>query len=677
MAWRDAADSIRAELNNLELTREDDDVRSSVTVAGKVGGGGGKEKKLLLRQQSTASCSTVEDGAPASVICGSESSSFAPSSTCFSSTSSSSSRAAHHGRESQRKAILRAGFRDLVGVAGDDDSRLLYLSLAVLPDGQEFTVKDAAVLLHGDGSARCGDGMAAAAAAAAAAAGGDKGGEEREEKAARRVLRVLEARGILAASGGRGGRRRSTSSPSSFRMHEAHSGFAREILLDCPKILGWAVGRWVGFLSSLDAVLFFDPFALARLWSAVEDVGGKGWRDGRPYETALEAIDNYDPLCRVCLVAVAKFRSAEGDWDGASLMWRRLLTVEQRAQEPNVMYPVWELVNAAEKGGKPEEAAAWRRYGRETLNLAMAGRLKEAEQLLRRALTIEEARLGEDDPRVARTLFHLGVCLRVAGRLEEAEEVFWRALDIETAGRGADDLVVARTLHALGLCAKLSSQGGGGGGALEEATELFARALAIREAKLQPDDASVGQTLFELGVCLRRDGRVQEAEAFLRRALGIKEAAAALEAEGVVAATGAGGAGRALSRRSSSGSSGAGSRGSTGSSSSNRNGVDEDAVGLAMFQLGVCVLQGGRRLEEAETLLRNALDVETQRLGSDDVLVARIAFQHGVCLRRSGRREEAERVLSECVKTLEARLGAVHEEVAAAKSMLDLCAATE
>lgn len=487
MAWRDAADSIRAEINNLELTREDDDARSSVTVAGKVGGGGGKEKKLLLRQQSTASCSTIEDGAPASVISGSEASSFAPSSTCFSSTSSSSSRAAHHGRESQRKAILRAGFRDLVGVAGDDDSRLLYLSLAVLPDGHEFTAKDAAVLLHGDGSARCGDGMAAAAA------GGDKGGEEREEKAARRVLRVLEARGILAASGGRGGRRRSASSPSSFRVHEAHSGFAREILLDCPKILGWAVGRWVGFLSSLDAVLFFDPFALARLWSAVEDVGGKGWRDGRPYETALEAIDNYDPLCRVCLVAVAKFRSAEGDWDGASLMWRRLLTVEQRAQEPNVMYPVWELVNAAEKGGKPEEAAAWRRYGRETLNLAMvkstmlppetgardsgggggggssggggyptkssssggpkrsaetASVLRslalnivrfgpshgvEAEMMLRRALEIEVARRGPDDPQVAVTLERLGVCVRQAGRLKEAEQLLRRALTIEEA----------------------------------------------------------------------------------------------------------------------------------------------------------------------------------------------------------------------------------------------------
>ncbi|CAN0193306.1 unnamed protein product, partial [Ectocarpus fasciculatus] len=423
MAWRNAADSIRAELNNLELTREDDDARSAV--AGKVEGG--KEMKLLLRQQSTASCSTVEDGAPASVISGSEASSFAPSSTCFSSTSSSSGRAALHGRESQRKAILRAGFRDLVGVAGDDDSRLLYLSLAVLPDGHEFTVKDAAVLLHGDGGARLADGMAAR--------GGDAGGEEREEKAARRVLRVLEARSILGASGGRGGRRKGASSPSSFRMHEAHSGFAREILLECPKILGWAVGRWVGFLSSLDAVLFFDPFVLARLWSAVEDVGGKGWRDGRPYETALEAIDNYDPLCRVCLVAVAKFRSAEGDWDGASLMWRRLLTVEQRAQEPNVMHPVWELVNAAEKGGKPEEAAAWRRYGRETLNLAMV-KSTMAEMMLRRALEIEVARRGPDDPQVAITLERLGVCVRQAGRLKEAEQLLRRALTIEEARLG-------------------------------------------------------------------------------------------------------------------------------------------------------------------------------------------------------------------------------------------------
>ncbi|CAM9709939.1 unnamed protein product, partial [Hapterophycus canaliculatus] len=508
-----------------------------------------------------------------------------------------------------------------------------------------------------------------------------------EERAARRALKTLEAWSILAATG-----RRRGGKSTSYRMHTAHSSFAREILLECHEVLKSAVRRWIGFISSLDAVLFFDPLVLSRLWSAVEEVGGKGWRELLPYEAALSSIDNRDPLCRVCLVAVAKFRGAEGDFRRASAIWRRLLAVEQRAQTPNVLYPLWELVTAAERSGKPEEAAEWRQYGYETLNLAMSGRLKEAEQLLRRALKIAETKLGEEDVLVARTVFHLGVCLRLAGRLEDAEELLWHSLDVETAKRGPDNVDIASTLHELGLCVRLSCESpppkGGGGSSgrhrLEESTALFAHALEIREARLDPDDAAVGNTLHELGVCLRQDGRQEEAEAFLRRALGIRKAMTQRLGRGRKGSSGAGsvatadetGATATATRFSSNNS--VSDRSSSGSGrNGNNNGSFEDSVVCTLFQLGLCVLQRGRRLEEAETMLRSVLEIEKERLGSGDVSVGRVAFHLGVCLRRAGRREEAEAVLSSCVETLKDKLGEEHEEVARAEEMLDACAATE
>ncbi|CAM9124160.1 unnamed protein product [Scytosiphon promiscuus] len=457
MAWRDAADSIRADLQNLELTREGETG---------VGVGVGKGRQLFLRQQSTASCSTVDDGAAPVSVLGSDASSPRP-------CSCPSSRILQ-ARENRRKAILRAGFRELVTGTGDDRVRLLYLSLGVLPDGHDFTVKDVMVLLRESRHDR----------------GSGVGG----------ALRTLEAWSILAATG-----RRRGGKSTSYRMHAAHSGFAREILLECHEVLKAAIRQWVGFISSLDAVLFFEPLVLSRLWSAVEDVGGKGWRDLRPYEAALRSIDNRDPLCRVCLVAVAKFRGAEKDFGGASAMWRRLLAVEQRAQTPNVLYPLWELVTAAEKNGKPEEAAEWRQYGYETLNLAMV----KSTMMSPLEDEVDEDEDGYGDVLGARTVFHLGVCLRLAGRLEDAEELLWRSLDVETAKRGPNNVNVAGTLHELGLC---------------ESTALFAHALEIREARLGPDDPAVGNTLHELGVCLRQDGRQEEAEAFLRRALGIRKA---------------------------------------------------------------------------------------------------------------------------------------------------------
>ena len=60
--------------------------------------------------------------------------------------------------------------------------------------------------------------------------------------------------------------------------------------------------------------------------------------------------------------------------------------------------------------------------------------------MLRQALKIEKAKLGEDNLQVAVTLYELGVCLRDAKRYDEAEEVLRQALEIKKAKLGKDDL---------------------------------------------------------------------------------------------------------------------------------------------------------------------------------------------------------------------------------------------
>ena len=70
--------------------------------------------------------------------------------------------------------------------------------------------------------------------------------------------------------------------------------------------------------------------------------------------------------------------------------------------------------------------------------------------MLRQALEIEKAKLGEGDLQVAYTLYELGVCLRGAMRYDEAEESLRQVLEIKKAKLGKDDLQVAYTLHEVG-----------------------------------------------------------------------------------------------------------------------------------------------------------------------------------------------------------------------------------
>ena len=67
-------------------------------------------------------------------------------------------------------------------------------------------------------------------------------------------------------------------------------------------------------------------------------------------------------------------------------------------------------------------------------------------------LQIDEAKLGPEHVQVAYTTHKLGRCVREAGRLEEAEGLVRCCLEIKEAKIGPEDVQVANSLRALGVC---------------------------------------------------------------------------------------------------------------------------------------------------------------------------------------------------------------------------------
>ncbi|CAB1113373.1 unnamed protein product [Ectocarpus sp. CCAP 1310/34] len=552
-------------------------------------------------------------------------------------------------RDARRKAILRAGFEDLA--IGSDDERVqrLYLSLAVFPDGHAFTVRDAAVLLY------------------------DREPCAEDEASVAVVVDTLERWTVLRSEQG------------AYRMHDAHSIFARETLMDHGYVRRPAVKRWVSSISCLEVLRSSDPYVLKGLWLAVEGVGGDGWLKSRAYSAALVGMDRlHSALARQNIIALARLQEAHEDWEGASTTWRRLLEIEKKqlgADHYHVLKSYRSLASCAEQLGQVGEAADWRGKEVEALPLALArvqsqtdsGKVEgldganglasvastmlkfkpgsidraQAEVLLRRSLEIQEAALGHEDIAVADTLYQLGICLREAGRLEEAEELLRRSLAIKEARLGREDVRVATTLHSLGMCLRMADQ-------LAGAEAILRRGLTIKEAKLGRSDFEVARTLYELGVCVRLEaGRLDEADKVLKRCLDIVKGKLGHDSEEPPCtpytlvpcpreANQLGHAEQKLRR----------------CLATEEAQLSREDVGVArtLYNLGTCLRTAGR-LGEGEEVLRCCVEIKAEKLGPDHVHVAYTLHELASCLRGAGRQQEAEDLLIRCLDIMEAALG--------------------
>ena len=150
--------------------------------------------------------------------------------------------------------------------------------------------------------------------------------------------------------------------------------------------------------------------------------------------------------------------------------------------------------------------------------LKRTNRLGEAEPLMWRALEIDKAAFGEQDPTVAIHLNNLATLLKDTNRSEEAEPMMRRALEIDKAAFGEQDPTVAIHLNNLATLLKDTNRS-------EEAEPLMRRALEIDKAAFSEQHPTVAIRLNNLAILLKDTNRSEEAEPMMRRALEIDVAA--------------------------------------------------------------------------------------------------------------------------------------------------------
>ena len=235
----------------------------------------------------------------------------------------------------------------------------------------------------------------------------------------------------------------------------------------------------------------------------------------------------------------------------------------------------------------------------------------QAERLYRRVLTIDETRLGSDNPDVAVHLNNLAELLRATNRLAEAEPLHRRALAIQEAKFGLDHPVVAVLLYNLAESLKAT-------GRPAEAEPLYRRALTITEATLGPDHPNLAIRLHSLAGLLHDTGRLAKAEPLMRRALAITEATF---------------------------------------------GPNHPDVAIRLNNLAQ-LLQVTNRLPEAEPLMRKALAIHEASFGPDHPNVATCLNNLAELLLATNRLSEVEPLHRRALAIDEANFGPGHPKVA-------------
>jgi len=143
-------------------------------------------------------------------------------------------------------------------------------------------------------------------------------------------------------------------------------------------------------------------------------------------------------------------------------------------------------------------------------------RFDEAEDHLRRALTLRTEVFGPNHSAVAECINALGLLDFDRGRLEEAHRRIQEALTLRTELLGPDHYDVSLSLQNLGNVYRATHRP-------IEAEEVFRKALRIRQALLGPKHPDVAMVLFNLAGVMESVGEWDEAEALYRQVLAIRE----------------------------------------------------------------------------------------------------------------------------------------------------------
>jgi tetratricopeptide (TPR) repeat protein len=276
-----------------------------------------------------------------------------------------------------------------------------------------------------------------------------------------------------------------------------------------------------------------------------------------------------EPTARLMNQLGLFFRS-RAEWSQAEQMMRRALAIDEKSLRPDHPTVATRLNNLAEL-------------------LKATNRLAEAEPMFRRALAIDEKSYGPDHPNVATGLNNLAAFLRATNRLAEAEPLYRRALAIDEKSYGPDHPDVATDLNNLAGLLRATNR-------LAEAEPMFRRVVSIFEKSLGPDHPNVATALNNLAELLQATNQLAEAEPLCRRALAIDE--------------------KSL-------------------------GPNHPTVAIRLINLAG-LLQATNRFAEAEPMFRRALAIDEKSYGPDHPEVATDLINLAGLLRATNRLAEAE-----------------------------------
>jgi tetratricopeptide (TPR) repeat protein len=195
---------------------------------------------------------------------------------------------------------------------------------------------------------------------------------------------------------------------------------------------------------------------------------------------------------------IARLQKDEVRMKEAEVMLRRALTISEKAF-----------------GDSPKTAV---RLCHLSDHLTTMDRLPEAEQLMRRALTMDFKLFGDNYGDTIRYLISLSDCLVRLGRYKEAEPFIVRAVDASANFYGVDDIQTGVACHRMGRLLMYLSR-------IDEAKAAFEQSLAIREKVLGPDHVDVGKSVYNLASVEAIKGNLVTAEQMYRRVLAIDEKA--------------------------------------------------------------------------------------------------------------------------------------------------------
>ncbi|CAM9708667.1 unnamed protein product [Scytosiphon promiscuus] len=352
-----------------------------------------------------------------------------------------------------RVAVLYAGLDELA--QENISNKELYLSLAVLPKGLAFAVKDAAALLDGK----------------------DPSGEDCS--AAREVVVVLERWSILTLQEG-----------GMYRVHDSHADFIEGHIARYPVTRDNALENWMGYMSTIDALFAWPCDPLADIWRACARVQGK--------EGAGVSVNQYDDVVRAIESSGAHFLDA----------LRRVALFQYAAKFPREAGQTWTKLLGIKKQqlaqDHPDVAEALYYIG---LCHLSAGDHEQSEEVYLQALAMQE-RIGAPRQTLAYTQYCLGDCAQREKRVHDAEK--WYQLAYENRRGIVADTVLACNAIQIGWCYMRTDR-------LGEAEKLFREALEVQESNCSPSHPHIQITLQRLGSCLRQMSRPTDAEDAYKR----------------------------------------------------------------------------------------------------------------------------------------------------------------